>query len=69
MTTKLQAWTIKQLNEARIEALNACHSPLERNMCNAICGKEIREKAIEWAKVRKLTPFEVAIAEQFGYRG
>ena len=62
-------WTIKQLKEAMIADLDACHTDFERSMVKAIGGKEIREKAEEWAKLRKLTPAEVAIAQEFGYRG
>lgn len=66
---KLTAWTIKQLEEALTEDLTKCHTEHERIMVKAIGGREIREKAEEWAKVRKLTPFEVAIASKYGYRG
>lgn len=34
----------------------------------ALGGKEIREKAAEWSAIRKLTPGELAIAQEFGYR-
>ena len=64
----MQAWSIKQLQEALLKSLAMCHTQLERDCCKAIGGKEIREKAYEWAKQRKLTPLEVAIAEQYGYR-
>lgn len=64
----MKAWNIKQLKEKMIEDLNACHSDLERSMVKAIGGKEIREKAIEFSMVRKLTPGEVAIASEFGYK-
>lgn len=64
----MQAWNIKQLNDKRIEALGLCNNAFERSMVNAIAGKEIREAAENFASVRKLTPAEVAIAEQFGYR-
>lgn len=56
----MQAWNIKQLNDKRIEALGLCN--------NAIAGREIREAAENFASLRKLTPAEVAIAEQFGHR-
>lgn len=49
--------------------LKACSNKFERTMVKTICGKEIREKAVEFAKTRKLTPGEVAIAQRFGYRG
>lgn len=64
----MQAWSIRQLNDAMIESLKSCHTDFERGMAKAIGGKEIREKATEWAKVRKLTPGEIAIASQYGYR-
>jgi len=64
----MNAWTIKQLKEALDRDLNQCISPMERANCRAIGGKEIREKAQEWSKTRKLTPLEVAIAKQFGYK-
>jgi hypothetical protein len=61
-------WNIKQLKEALIKDLQACNSDFERSMVKAIGGKHIRETAIEFAKIRKLTPGEVAIAQEFGYR-
>jgi hypothetical protein len=64
----MKAWTIKQLKDKMIENLNACHSDFERSMVKAIGGKEIREKAIEFSKARKLTPCEIAIASEFGYK-
>ena len=65
----MKAWTIKQLREAMENDLLLCNNAFERSMVKAIAGKEIREKAEEWAKLRKLTPCEQAIAEEFGYRG
>lgn len=65
----MQAWTIKQLYEAMNNDLTKCQTNHERIMVKAICGKEIREKAIEWSKTRKLTPIEVSIAQGFGYKG
>lgn len=64
----MKAWSIKQLNEALQADLTLCHSDLERSMVKAIGGKEIRDKAIEWAKHRKLTPGEIAIASLYGYQ-
>lgn len=64
----MNAWTIKQLYEAMQNDLAMCQTNHERIMVKAIGGKEIRERAIEWAKQRKLTPMEVAIAQQFGYQ-
>lgn len=65
----MQAWTIKQLKEKLIADLALCTTAHEKIMCNAIGGKEIREKAEEWAATRKLTPIEFAIAQDHGYRG
>lgn len=65
--TKLVAWNIKHLYEAMQEDLLSCSDSFERGIVRAICGKEIREKAIEWSKTRKLTPVEVSIAVEFGY--
>ena len=65
----MQHWTIKQLKEQLTKDLEMCQTTHERIMVKAIGGKEIREKAIEWAKSRKLTPAEIAIASEFGYQG
>ena len=64
----MQNWTIKQLKEKLIEDLTLCQTNHERIMVKAISGKEIREKAIEWSKIRKLTPAEIAIAQEYGYK-
>ena len=64
----MKPWTIKQLQEKLLSDLTICHTDFERSMVKAIGGQEIRLKAQEWALKRKLTPFEVAIAEQYGYR-
>ena len=66
---RLQAWNIKQLQAAMAEDLQQCNSPFERSMVKAMGGREIREKAEQWAKERKLTPVEVAIAREYGYGG
>ena len=63
----MNTWNIKQLKEALLRDLASCQTDLERSMVKAIGGKEIRETAILWAKSRKLTPAEVAIASEFGY--
>lgn len=60
----LAAWNIKQLHEALLNDLKLCHTDFERSMVKVIGGKEIREKAKEFANTRKLTPLEVAILEQ-----
>ena len=64
----MQTWTIKQLKEQLIKDLAMCQTNHEQIMVKAISGKEIREKAIEWAKTRALTPAEIAIASEFGYK-
>jgi hypothetical protein len=64
----MKPWTIKQLHQEITADMNLCHSDSERATCRAICGKEIRETAEKMAATRKLTPGEIAIAEQFGYR-
>ena len=66
---RLQAWNIKQLQAAMVEDLQQCNNAFERSMVKAIGGKEIREKAEQWAKERKLTPAEVTIARECGYKG
>lgn len=60
-------WTIKQLQDKLYEDLSSCNTTHEVIMVKAIGGKEIKEKASAWAKVRKLTPCEIAIAEKYGY--
>ncbi len=65
----MQHWTIKQLKEQLTKDLAMCQTTHEQIMVKAIGGKEIREKAIEWEKSRKLTPAEIAIASEYGYQG
>ena len=66
---RLQAWNIKQLKDAMVEDLQQCNNAFERSMVKAIGGREIREKAEQWARERKLTPIEIAIAREYGYKG
>ena len=66
---RLQAWNIKQLQVAMVDDLQQYNNDFERSMVKAIGGREIREKAEQWARERKLTPAEVAIAREYGYRG
>ena len=66
---RLQAWNIKQLQAAMAEDLLQCNNDFERSMVKAIGGREIREKAEQWSKERKLTPIEVTIARAYGYKG
>ena len=63
MNIKLKPWNIKQLYSAMLIDLESCQTDLERMMTETICKKEIREKAKEFAKIRKLTPVETAILE------
>ena len=63
MTTKLKPWNIKQLYQSMLEDLNSCQTDFERMMCKIICKKEIKQKANEFKKIRKLTPVEMAIME------
>ena len=63
MKTRLTPWTIKQLYDSMLEDLNLCQTDLERQLCETLCKKEIREKAKEFKKTRKLTPVEIAILE------
>lgn len=65
----MQAWNIKQLYVAMQNNLQQCNNAFERSMVKSVGGKEIREKAEQWSKERKLTPIEVAIAKEFGYKG
>ena len=65
---RLQAWNIKQLQAAMVEDLQQCNNAFERSMVKAIGGREIREKAEQWSKERKLTPIEVTIARAYGYK-
>lgn len=69
LNTNQPSWTIKQLKEALERDLSMCQTSHERIMVKAISGKHIRESAIEWAKTRKLTPMEVAVAQEYGYQG
>ena len=52
-----------------VEDLQQCNNDFERSMVKAIGGRAIREKAEQWARERKLTPVEVTIAREYGYRG
>ena len=63
MKTKLKPWTIKQLYSAMLTDLEECQTNLERELTLTICKKEIRDKAKEFSKTRKLTPVETAILE------
>lgn len=61
---KLKPWNIKQLYYAMLTDLEEPDlTDLERSIVKSICTKEIKDKAKEFAKTRKLTPFEVSILE------
>jgi hypothetical protein len=59
----MKEWTITQLKQAMVDDLSLCHTDLERQMCRVICSKEIRERAEEIKRIRKLTPGEITILE------
>jgi hypothetical protein len=61
-------WTVTQLQKLLNNDLQFCHTSHERMMVKALGGKEIREAATAFAQTRKLTPGEIAIASQYGYR-
>lgn len=61
-----EVWTLSQLRRALNDDLKSCTSDLERGCCRAFGFREIREKALEFAKTRKLTPGERAILEEAG---
>jgi len=63
MKTKIKPWNIKQLYNAMQSDLNSCQTDFERSMVKTICKKEIKEKANDFKKIRKLTPIEMAILE------
>jgi len=63
MKTKITPWNLKQLYNSMLEDLNSCQTDFERMMCKTICKKEIKEKAKEFKKIRKLTEIELAILE------
>lgn len=64
----MYAWTIKQLYEKLHCDLKFYNGVLERDICRAAAGMNIRELAKQMSKVRPLTPCELRIAEEFGYR-
>lgn len=64
----MKEWNLKQLADAMARDIAQCGTPHERVMVRAIGGKEIRERAEQIAAVRKLTPGEIAIASQYGFR-
>lgn len=65
---RVPPWTVTQLRLELMQDLKQCTTEHERLMCEAEGGREIREYAERWAKIRKLTPGEQAIAEHYGYQ-
>ena len=65
----MKPWSIRQLKEKLNSDLLSCNSNFERYMVITISGKEIRQFAEELSAVRKLTPGEIAIASEYGYKG
>ena len=63
-----KAWSLNQLHFAMLKDIESCNTQLEINTVKSICGKEIRAKAEEFSKARKLTPCEVVIASEFGFK-
>ena len=64
----MESWNIKQLKQTLIEDLALCTTHNERLNAEAIAGVEIRKLAEKLSAIRKLTPAELAIAEQYGFR-
>lgn len=63
----MKPWTVVQLKAAMLSDLALCQTDFERANVRAICGREIRQAACRIAATRKLTPGEMAIAEEYGY--
>lgn len=64
----MKPWNIKHLQRGLEDDLKACNNNFEKSMVIAIGGRGIREFAEELSKTRKLTPAEIAIAAQYGYK-
>jgi hypothetical protein len=63
MEQKLKPWNLKQLYEAHLRDLEDCCAEHEKMMCKTLNFKEMREKALEIKRVRKLTPGEQSILD------
>ena len=63
----MENWSVKHLKDAMNRDLAMCQSQFERGMVKAIGGKEIRELAEKISNTRRLTPGEIAIAQEFGF--
>ena len=64
---KLSAYTVKQLRAEMTLKLAQCKHTTEFDSVHNHYRKLIVDKAIEWSKVRKLTPQEILIASTYGY--
>ncbi len=58
---RIEPWTLGQLWIELQNDLKQCQTEGERINCAAIGKREIREKAIEFGRERKLTPGEESI--------
>ena len=60
---RLEPWNIVQMKQELNCALHACSNGFERGNCEAIARIEIRNKAREITKYRKLTPGEQSVLD------
>lgn len=56
-----EEWTLVALNHAMQNDLKNCTTEHERLCCKTICQREIKDKAFEIRKTRKLTPGEESV--------
>jgi hypothetical protein len=56
-------WTLQALSQARLKDLTLCQTQQERQLCDALNIKEIKETAIRIKLTRKLSPGELAILQ------
>ena len=56
-------WTLQALSQEMQNDLKNCTDMFERANCYAICSSEIKNRAKEIQKTRKLSPAEIAILE------
>lgn len=61
----MQDWTILQARERHLADLALCTNQQERNMCNALCRKSVKDLAIELRLTRGLNPGEKSIMETY----
>lgn len=54
-------WTLTALYAAMQGDLAACSSEAERVNCRAVCAKEIKLKAFQLRRTRRLTPGEESV--------